>query len=115
MNKKGKITQKPWGSEECWAHTENYVGKIIRISKGHRLSLQYHIKKQESIIVISGVLSLILNDKTHTLIEGECIDIQPGMIHRMEANIDNVVLMEVSTPEVTDIVRIEDDYNRIIE
>ncbi len=106
-------TQKPWGSEECWAHTENYVGKIIKISKGHRLSLQFHVKKQESITVVSGILSLILDNETHTLVEGDCANIQPGMIHRMEANVGDVILIEVSTPEITDIVRIEDDYNRL--
>lgn len=113
MIRKGKITKKPWGNEECWAHTKNYVGKILRIKKGHRLSLQLHVKKQESIIVISGVLSLILDNTKYTLIEGECVDIEPGIIHRMEANVGDVVLMEVSTPEINDIVRIEDDYNRL--
>jgi quercetin dioxygenase-like cupin family protein len=112
IKNKGVITKKPWGSEECWAHTENYVGKTIRISKGHRLSLQFHKEKKESIIVLSGVLTLILNNTKNTLLEGQCVDIHPGVIHRMEANIEDVVLIEVSTPETMDIVRLEDDYNR---
>ncbi len=107
-----KIVDKPWGYEEWWAQTDKYVGKLLYIKAGHRLSLQYHNIKEESIRVLSGTLTLILDETVLTLTSGESVNIKPKMIHRMEANRDDVTLIEVSTPEVEDIVRLSDDYNR---
>lgn len=106
------LIDKPWGSEEIWTHTKKYVGKILKIKAGHRLSLQYHKEKMESIIVITGVLTLVHNEKINVLGEGESFDIYPLDIHRMEANHGDVVLIEVSTPELEDLTRLDDDYDR---
>jgi mannose-6-phosphate isomerase len=107
--------QKPWGYELIWAHTSRYVGKILHINKGHRLSYQYHNVKDETIRLLSGSLEVetevegkrtVLNLET-----GDCLHIVPLMRHRMIALEDSDVL-EVSTPELDDVVRLEDDYER---
>jgi quercetin dioxygenase-like cupin family protein len=108
--------EKPWGHELIWAHTERYVGKILVIEAGKRLSLQRHLVKDESIFVTSGRLRLTLEDEAGTvrveeLGEGEYRHVPPGRIHRYEA-IERTELMEVSTPELDDVVRLEDDYGR---
>lgn len=107
---------KPWGYELIWAHTDRYVGKVLVIEAGKRLSLQYHEHKDESIYVVSGKLRLHLEDDTGKLcIEelgpGEHRRIPTGRQHRFEA-IQTTELMEVSTPELDDIVRVEDDFGR---
>ena len=108
--------EKPWGYEDIWAETEHYVGKILTIEKGRRLSLQYHERKDESILVIRGRLRLELeNDggvlETLELAVGEARRIAPGRRHRFGA-IEDCELLEVSTPELDDVVRLEDDYGR---
>lgn len=111
MSKITKI-EKPWGFEEIWAHTDKYVGKLLHIKKGHRLSLQYHEVKEETIYVLSGVLTLI-TDKEHIILPpGETYHISPGDIHRFSAAEEDVTLMEVSTPDLEDVVRLEDDHGR---
>jgi len=107
-----KIVEKPWGHEEWWAVTDKYVGKMLYINKWHKLSLQYHNIKEETIRVISGTLYLVLDYETFVLQAGECAHVKPKTIHRMEAKETDVIVVEVSTPEVDDIVRIADDYNR---
>lgn len=107
------IVEKPWGYEEIWAHTNNYVGKILHINHGHRLSLQYHNIKEETVRVLNGVLTLILAEKTLVLKSGQSAHIPPGALHRMEANDGDVDLVEVSTPHLDDVVRIKDDYHRL--
>lgn len=107
---------KPWGYEIWWAHTDKYVGKLLHIREGHRLSLQFHERKDETIYLQSGSLLLLL-DEGHGLFElqmlpGESRRIEPGMKHRMIALSDCVVL-EASTPEVDDVVRIDDAYGRV--
>jgi mannose-6-phosphate isomerase len=108
---------KPWGHELIWAHTDRYVGKVISINPGNRLSLQYHEKKDESVFVLSGVLRLHLeNDagelEVHDLAPGEHQRVQVGRRHRFEA-VDAVVeVLEVSTPELDDVVRLSDDFGR---
>lgn len=97
---------KPWGTEEIWAHTDVYVGKILTIQNGHRLSLQYHKVKDESIRVIKGTLTLVLGNETRTLKQGDTAHIPPTTIYRMEANHGDVQVVEVSTPELDDIVRL---------
>jgi mannose-6-phosphate isomerase len=107
---------KPWGHELIWAHTDRYVGKTLVIEAGRRLSLQKHELKDESILVVSGLLRLWLEDddgvvRTRELGPGASCHVATGRIHRYEA-IDRCELMEVSTPELDDVIRIEDDFGR---
>ncbi len=110
------IVDKPWGCEVIWAHTDKYVGKVLNIEKGHRLSEQFHRLKDETIYVLDGVLQLEFNggEEILYLTEGESYRIKPGTVHRFIApkHGTGVRLMEVSTPELDDVVRTEDDYNR---
>lgn len=107
-----KIVDKPWGSEEWWALTDKYVGKFLRIKNGHRLSLQYHQVKEETMSVLEGTLTMTVGDETFIMERGESVHVKPGTVHRMAANHGDVVVVEVSTPEVDDVVRVEDDYAR---
>jgi mannose-6-phosphate isomerase len=112
----GRRVDKPWGHELIWAHTDRYVGKILVIEAGRRLSLQRHRVKDESIYVASGRLRLSLEDDEGTVsIEeigpGEYRRVATGRIHRYEA-IERCELIEVSTPELDDVVRLEDDFGR---
>ena len=107
---------KPWGHELIWAHTGRYVGKILVIETGKRLSLQRHEVKDESILVRAGRLRLYLEDeggvvREHVLGPGDHRRIPTGRIHRFEA-IERCELIEVSTPELDDVIRIEDDFGR---
>lgn len=107
---------KPWGYERIWAITERYVGKVLVIEAGKRLSLQLHEIKDESILVISGRLRLHLEDEAGTM---RIEELGPGAHrrvptrrrHRFEA-VERTELIEVSTPELDDVVRIEDDFGR---
>lgn len=112
MNNNIIIVDKPWGHEEWWAVTDKYVGKLLYIKDGHRLSLQYHNVKMETMRVISGNLTFILDDKTYEMKEGDSIHVNPKSIHRMEARKGDVQIIEVSTCEVNDVIRVEDDYKR---
>lgn len=107
-----RIVEKPWGKEEWWAVSEKYVGKLLYINDGCRLSLQYHNVKEETIRVLSGVLTMVLGEEVKEMKEGEVVHVTPMTVHRMEANHGDVVVIEVSTPEVDDVVRISDDYGR---
>jgi mannose-6-phosphate isomerase-like protein (cupin superfamily) len=107
---------KPWGHELIWAHTEHYVGKILVIETGRRLSLQRHEIKDETILVQSGRLRLFLEDddgvvRVSEMGPGESRRVPTGRIHRYEA-IERCELIEVSTPELDDVVRLEDDFGR---
>jgi len=107
---------KPWGHELIWAHTDRYVGKVLLIETGKRLSLQRHEIKDEAIYVLAGRLRLSLEDEdgvvqTEELGPGDHRRVATGRIHRYEA-LERVELMEVSTPELDDVVRLEDDYGR---
>jgi mannose-6-phosphate isomerase len=107
--------EKPWGHEIIWAHSERYVGKLLHINQGQKLSLQYHNQKDETIHVQSGRLLFVV-DEGSGLIEremeaGESYRIRPLTKHRMVALTDCDVL-EVSTPELDDVVRLEDAYGR---
>ena len=105
--------EKPWGHEIRWAINEKYLGKILHIEKGQRLSLQLHEQKDETIYVLKGTVVVQLNGKTLILEEGESLRIQPKTIHRFCSTLENpVTLIEVSTPEIDDVVRLEDDYGR---
>jgi mannose-6-phosphate isomerase-like protein (cupin superfamily) len=107
---------KPWGEELIWALTDRYCGKVITIETGRRLSLQYHERKDEAIFVTRGRLRLLLEndrgeDEIRELGPGEGAHVPVGRRHRYEA-IERVELIEVSTPELDDVVRIEDDFGR---
>jgi mannose-6-phosphate isomerase len=111
-----KIVEKPWGRELWLAHTDKYALKIIEVKKGTRSSLQYHVKKHEHIYIDSGIVQVEReNDQGHmeTLVlrPGDVIENQPGRKHRTMA-IEDARLIEVSTPELDDVVRLEDDYKR---
>ena len=111
-----KIVEKPWGREIWVAHTDRYAFKIIEFKPGTRSSLQYHVKKHEHIYVDVGNLQMEWeNDQGHMetleLGPGDVVEIKPGRCHRVTA-LANVRLFEVSTPELDDVVRIADDYNR---
>ena len=108
---------KPWGHETIWAYSERYTGKIIHINAGHELSVQYHNKKDETVYLLSGQIIYRVQrngdevlDDVHLQV-GESFRIIPGTIHQMVAVTDCEVL-EVSTPEVDDIVRLSDKYGR---
>jgi len=108
---------KPWGEEILFAHTQKYAGKILRIRAGESLSLQYHERKDECIYLYQGSLRLILPDapegRRETLLPvGEAVHLPPGTRHRMEA-LSDCVVFEVSTPELEDVVRLEDRYGRV--
>jgi mannose-6-phosphate isomerase len=108
--------EKPWGFELIWAHTERYVGKLLHVKAGHKLSLQYHERKDETIHVQAGQLLLVV-DEGSGLVErkmepGESYHIRPLTQHRMVAVTDCDIL-EVSTPELQDVVRLEDAYGRV--
>ncbi len=107
---------KPWGYELIWAETGRYVGKLLHINAGEALSYQYHEVKEETIYVLSGTLvhHVAEGDGPKSTIElerGQCFHITPGLRHRFEAPVD-VELLEASTPELDDVVRLEDRYGR---
>ena len=111
-----RYVEKPWGHELIWAVTDRYVGKVLVIEAGRRLSLQRHEIKDESIYVTSGRLRLYLENnagvvRVEELGPGEHRHVPTGRIHRYEA-IERTELMEVSTPELDDVVRLEDDFGR---
>ena len=111
------IILKPWGYENIWAHTDNYVGKILVIKPNQKLSRQYHTIKDETIYVLKGVLTLEigLGDEIQTLElkHGDTYHVCPQTIHRFcNTGKQDLHLLEVSTPELSDITRIEDDYGR---
>ena len=104
---------KPWGFEIIWAHTENYVGKLLHICAGHRLSKQYHVQKEETVYVTKGVLYNYEDNGSITEIHpGNPFHVYPGQVHRFGAGDSDVEVIEVSTPQIHDVVRIEDDYKR---
>jgi len=110
-------TEKPWGFELLFAHTPKYAGKLIFVRKGHRLSLQYHEKKDETIYFYQGKALLEIEGSdgrlvSNTLQPGQCIRIPPRTKHRLKA-IEDCTFFEVSTPELEDVVRLEDDYGRV--
>ena len=109
-----RTVSKPWGHEEIWAETDRYAGKYLYIKAGHRLSRQYHVKKEETIRVLSGVLRLEVGhhgELISLLPPGEVFHVTPGTVHRFCATNEDVVLVEVSTTELDDVVRLEDDYS----
>lgn len=106
---------KPWGYELIWAHTERYVGKVLHINKGESLSYQFHNVKDETIRLLTGMLELDIEKDGERqrvrLAAGENLHIVPLMKHRMIA-VEECDVLEVSTPELDDVVRLEDRYGR---
>jgi mannose-6-phosphate isomerase len=109
--------EKPWGFELIWAEAEDYVGKILFVRAGHSLSLQFHREKDESWYVQSGRAELELGDAGERLLNrevitaGACFRFRPGTVHRVTA-LDDTTILEVSTPHLEDVVRLEDAYGR---
>ncbi len=106
-----KIVDKPWGREVWYAHTDRYAAKILEVDEGHILSLQKHVVKHETLYLQSGLMRFRLNEDVFEWRPGEVVSIPPDTIHRMEALEDSVIL-EVSTPDLDDVVRLEDRYGR---
>lgn len=109
--------RKPWGYEIIWARTDRYVGKILHIDSGHELSVQYHNTKDETVYLLSGEIAYRVQAAGSDTLEdihlgiGESFRISPGTIHQLVALTDCDVL-EVSTPELDDVVRLRDRYGR---
>ena len=119
-----KIVEKPWGREIWYAEQSAYAGKVLEVKAGHRLSLQYHERKTETLFLLSGRVKLTFRplaagEDPVTAAPAEPIVWSPGQalhipgrtIHRFEA-LEDSVLLEVSTPDLTDVVRLQDDYRR---
>jgi len=109
-----KTVEKPWGKEVWFAQTDKYVGKLLYLLPGKRLSLQLHRVKDETLCLLEGDCVIQCGDLEHRLTQSreEAVRIQPETIHRISTE-HGAVLVEVSTPEVEDVVRLEDDYGRI--
>jgi len=106
---------KPWGHETIWAQTDRYVGKILHIKAGEALSVQYHNNKDETVHLLNGdlIYRVKLGDELEDmrLTQGQSFRITPGTVHQMEA-ITDCDILEVSTPELDDVVRLQDRYGR---
>lgn len=107
--------EKPWGYELHWAKSDRYVGKVLHIAAGHALSLQYHNVKDETVFLWSGRLRFEIEEDgrlvARDLEPGTSIRVEPRTVHRMTA-LDDCDVFEVSTPELDDVVRLEDRYGR---
>jgi mannose-6-phosphate isomerase len=110
-----RTVEKPWGRETIWAHTDRYVGKIIHIKAGHALSVQYHERKDETVYLLRGEIRYCVQVDGEMrdvgLRVGDAFRVTPGTVHFMEAVTDCDVL-EASTPELDDVVRLKDRYGR---
>jgi mannose-6-phosphate isomerase-like protein (cupin superfamily) len=108
--------EKPWGYELHWAVTDRYVGKVLHVRAGHALSLQYHNRKDETILLWSGRLLFEIKEGERLVPRemhpGDHIHVPPGTVHRMTA-VEDSDIFEVSTPELDDVVRLEDRYGRV--
>ena len=107
--------EKPWGYELHWAITDRYVGKLIHVNAGHALSLQYHNRKDETIFLHKGRMLFEIKEGDalvkREMKPGDAVHVTPTTVHRMTA-LDDCDVFEVSTPELDDVVRIEDRYGR---
>jgi mannose-6-phosphate isomerase len=107
--------EKPWGYELHWAKTDRYVGKVLHVKAGHALSLQYHNKKDETMYLYSGKMVLETEQQgqlvKREMAPGDSVHITPRTVHRITA-IEDCDVLEVSTPEIDDVVRLEDRYGR---
>jgi mannose-6-phosphate isomerase len=112
-----RTVEKPWGSELIWAHTGAYAGKILFVKAGESLSLQFHNEKDESWYVLEGRARVELGKAGEGILEeeviraGQAFHFPPGTVHRVRA-LDDTRILEVSTPQLDDVVRLEDNYGR---
>ena len=117
MLKNVKKVDKPWGYELIYAHTDRYAGKILHVDAGQALSLQYHEEKDETLFLLEGEYELVVEEDgalvEHRIRAGDSYHIPPGTRHRMVAGPDGCDILEVSTPELDDVVRLEDRYGRV--
>lgn len=108
--------EKPWGYELIWARTDRYVGKILHIEPGHCLSLQYHNQKDETLYVLSGEIVFRVKEdellREIRMVAGDGYHVTPHTVHQMEA-VTAADLLEASTPELDDVVRLQDRYGRV--
>jgi oxalate decarboxylase/phosphoglucose isomerase-like protein (cupin superfamily) len=109
-------TEKPWGYELLYALTTQYAGKVIFVKKGYRLSLQYHQEKDESMYLLQGKALFTVQPQNGKMSEivgesGFCLHLPPLTTHRVEA-LEDATILEVSTPQLSDVVRLQDDYGR---
>ncbi|HXG52199.1 MAG TPA: cupin domain-containing protein [candidate division Zixibacteria bacterium] len=115
MTHTARVVDKPWGYELIWAQTSRYVGKVLHIKRGESLSYQYHRVKDETIRLLNGLMDMDIEVDGRAsrvrLSPGDCLHIVPGMKHRMIA-VEECDVLEVSTPELDDVVRLEDRYGR---
>lgn len=111
-----RVVAKPWGEERVFAETSRYAGKLIVVRAGESLSYQYHVRKEETIHVLSGTLCLDVEldgvRQTLELEPGETFHVVPGTRHRMFAQHEDCMIVEVSTADLEDVVRLEDRYGR---
>jgi mannose-6-phosphate isomerase-like protein (cupin superfamily) len=109
--------EKPWGHELIWAKADVYAGKILFVKAGHALSLQFHKQKDESWYVLDGRAELELGDAGQAVLQREVVGagiafhFPPGTVHRVRA-VEDTTILEVSTPQLEDVVRLEDEYGR---
>lgn len=111
-----KRVEKPWGFEIWFAHTEKYVGKLIHVNAEQQLSLQYHEKKDETMYCLNGT-AILIYEQDGKLVEevfkpGTSFRIPPGTKHRLKSGKQACEILEASTPEVDDVIRLQDDYGR---
>ena len=109
--------EKPWGYELIWAKTDEYVGKVLFVRAGESLSLQFHNEKDESWYILDGRAELELGEagqavtNSEVVARGAAFRFRPGTVHRVRA-VEDTTILEVSTPQLDDIVRLEDSYGR---
>jgi mannose-6-phosphate isomerase-like protein (cupin superfamily) len=112
-----KRVDKPWGYEIIYAHTDRYVGKILHINRGEALSLQYHRRKDETLYLLDGEYELEVEENgemvRHSMRPGDSYRVTPNTKHRMTTGELSCDILEVSTPELEDVVRLEDRYGRV--
>lgn len=112
-----QVVEKPWGREEIIEVNDAYCVKRLTMNAGCQCSYQYHLEKVETIYVVYGYLYITIEDDSDTKLEktysaGDTITIQPGTKHRMRAGATQAIYVECSTPQLEDVVRVEDDYGR---
>ena len=117
MLKPVEKVDKPWGYELIYAHTDRYAGKILHVDAGQALSLQYHEKKDETLYLLAGEYQLVVEEEgemvERRIQAGDCYHVPAGTRHRMVAGPEGCDILEVSTPELDDVVRLEDRYGRV--
>lgn len=107
--------EKPWGYEVWVEVNDKYIVKRLFMRKGNQCSRQYHEKKQETLVVLSGSLTVFHNDRVLQMKPFDTLTVNPNEIHRMSAETEDCLYLECSTPELEDVVRVEDRYGRNVK